>query len=136
VAKETAMRTLAVLTLLTLGGAAAADEKKLEGAWAKKVQDFEIKVAFPKADALVFTMGNGNDSCKLEAGYKREKDGTLKCKVTKYEKNGNFPDIKEGFEFSFKFEPKGKKGTLSDLKAENVADEAKGAVEGEYDKAD
>jgi hypothetical protein len=136
------MRAVAIVALFCFTGAAAAEEKKAKtdekkptGAWTKKAEGFDIKFAFKKGDVMFFSMASSNESCEMENKCTYGKDGVVKCKVTKYTKNGNFPEIKEGFEFSFKFTPKDKTAKISDLEASGVEEAAKAVVEGEYEKA-
>jgi hypothetical protein len=74
----------------------------------------------------------------MTSKYTREKDGTIKAEVTNFEKKGDFPVTKDkGYQFSFKWEPGEKGGKLSDLKGDDIQDEQRQAVEGEYEaKAD
>jgi hypothetical protein len=79
-------------------------------------------------------VGIGEVGCTMESKYKKEKDGTYKCEVTKFEKKGDFPVTKEkGWEYSFKFTVKDKKGTLSDFMGADVDDNARMSIEGDYD---
>lgn len=129
------MRSLAIAVLFVFVGVASADEKKPTGKWSKEADGFVLKFNFKKDDVMVFSMGNGNDTCEMETKCTHEKDSIVKCEVKKYTKNGNLPDVKEGFKFSFKFAVKDKKATISDIEAENVNDDAKKLVEGDYEKA-
>jgi predicted metal-binding protein len=129
------MRMMSIVALLCFASAAMSDEKKPSGTWVKKVEGFEIKFAFKKGDVMVFSMGSSNESCQLESKCTFEKDGVVKCKVSKYTKNGNFPEVKEGFEFSFKFSAKDKSAKVSDINAADIDDTAKTFVEGDYEKA-
>jgi len=135
------MRAVSIVVLFCFAGTAAAEEKKAKteekkptGAWTRKAEGYDLKFAFKKGDVMVFTMAGSNDSCEMENKCTYGKDGVVKCKVTKYSKNGNFPEIKEGFEFSFKFTIKDKMAKISDLEATGVEEAAKAVVEGDYDK--
>ena len=87
-------------------------------------------------NVFVFTLSNGSDGCTMESKCTFEKDGMVKCEVTKFEKMGNFGAEKEvGYKFSFKFEVKDKKATVSKIEGADIDDQAKGLVEGEYEKS-
>jgi hypothetical protein len=126
---------LSIAVLFAFGSVATAEDKKPEGTWGKKAEGFDIKVTFKKGDMLTFVMDNGNDKMELEAKCTFEKENVIKCKTTKYTKTGNGPDIKEGFEFSFKFKVDGKKAKMSDIEAEGVDEGGKQLVGGDYEKA-
>ena len=126
------MRSLAIVALFVFVGTLSAEEKKPTGKWSKEADGFVLKFDFKKADIMVFTMGNGNDSCEMETKCTFEKDGLVKCELKKYTKNGNFPDLKEGFKFSFKIVIKDKKAMISDVDAPDADENAKKLVEGEY----
>lgn len=112
-----------------------AKDKELTGTFKRKAGDLDLKMAFKKDGVLVFEVGVGADGAVMDCKYKKEKDGTYKCEITKFEKKGDFPVTKEkGYEFSFKFAVKDGKGTLSDFKGADVDDNAKMAIEGEYEK--
>jgi hypothetical protein len=78
----------------------------------------------------------GDAGCVMTSKYTKEKDGTYKCEVTEFEKKGDFPASKDkGYKFAFKLEVKDKKVVLSDLTGDDITNEQKQAVEGEYDYA-
>lgn len=131
------MRTLAVLALFVFGGIlAAADDKKPIGTWTKKAEGFDLKFTFKKDNVFVFGMDNGTDGAEMESKCTFEKDGTVKCEVTKFTKKGNFNAEKEvGYKFSFKFEVTGKKAKVSAIEGKDIDETAKSVVEGEYEKA-
>jgi hypothetical protein len=138
------MRLLSALTVVLAVLAApvlaraddAAKEKELTGAFKRKAGELDLKMIFQKDGVLVYEVTIGDGGCVMESKYKKEKDGTYKCEVTKYEKKGDFPVTKEkGYEFSFKFEVKDGKAKLSDFMGADVDDNAKMAIEGEYEKA-
>ncbi len=130
------MRTVAILSLFVFTGVALAEDKKPVGSWCKKAEGFELKFTFKKDNVFVFSMDNGTDGCTMETKCTFEKDGTVKCEVTKFEKKGNFSEEKEvGYKFSFKFEINDKKAKVSDIKGENINEQAKAVVEGDYEKA-
>ena len=115
--------------------ATAADkDKPLTGSFVHKVGDLEFKLAFKKDNVLDFHVTAGDAGCVMTSKYTKEKDGTIKCEVTNFEKKGDFPVTKEkGYKFSFKAEVKDKKLVLSDLTGDDIQDDQKKAVEGEYE---
>lgn len=133
------MRVLAITALFCCGVAALADDKKdakkPEGSWAKKESGFDIKFTFKKGDVLVVKMSNGADTIDLEAKCTFEKDGVVKCKTTKFTKEGNGPDVKAGDEFTFKIKFDGKKAKLSDIESKDISidDAGKNLVQGDYE---
>jgi hypothetical protein len=137
------MRTLSVLALFAAGLVAApvnADEKdakkELSGSFKRKAGDLDMKIVFKKDNMMEFHIAVGDASAIMTSKYTKEKDGTIKCEVTDFEKKGDFPVSKDkGYKFSFKWETKDKKGVLSDLKGDDIADEQKQAVEGDYETA-
>jgi uncharacterized protein YkuJ len=140
--KESHMRSLAVLILFVFSGVGVAEDKKPAdvkkpvGTWTKKAGDFEFKFTFKKDNVVVFSMSNGTDGCDMTSKCTFEKDGTVKCEVTQFEKKGNFPEEKKvGYKFSFKFAAKEKTATVSDIEGEDIDKSAKDAVEGDYDKS-
>ena len=138
----------AVAAVLFVGGyASAADEKKPDdkkpdekglptGVWSKKTEEgLTIQLDFTTKDTLVVTNMVGDKkliiTCKLTA----DKDGKLKATATKVENKDDFPvTVSDKFEFSFKMKVEKDKATMSDFKANEHEDEAKGVVEGEYKK--
>jgi len=137
------MRTLSVLALFAAGLVAApvnADEKdakkELTGSFKRKAGDLDLKIVFKKDNMMEFRIAIGEASATMTSKYAIEKDGTIKCEVTDFEKKGDFPVTKEkGYKFSFKWEAKEKKGVLSELKGDDIGDEQKQAVEGDYETA-
>jgi uncharacterized protein YkuJ len=136
------MRIAAILSLFVFSGVVlaedkkTADDKKPVGTWVKKAEGFELKFTFKKDNVFVFDMSNGSDGCTMESKCTFEKDGTVKCEVTKFEKKGNFDAAKEvGYKFSFKFDAKDKKATVSKIEGNDIDDQAKALVEGEYEKS-
>ena len=114
----------------------AAKDKELTGAFKRKAGEMDLKMTFKKDGVMVYEVTVGEAGCTMESKYKKEKDGTYKFEVTKFEKKGDFPVSKEkGYEFSFKFVVKDGKGTMSDFMGADVDDNAKMAIEGEYEKA-
>jgi hypothetical protein len=131
------MRILSIAALVVFVGAASAEDKKtvLTGTWTKKAEGFELKMVFLKDNALRFSMDNGDVGCVLDAKYTLEKDGALKCEVTKFEKKGNFPAEREkGYKFSFKSEIKGKTAKISKFDGDDLSDDAKSLLEGDYEQ--
>jgi hypothetical protein len=132
------MRVLTVLALFIVAGLATADDKKKEpsGAYTRKAGDLDLKMEFKKDNVIVFHVATGGGACVMTSKCKVDKDGTHQCEVTDYEKKGDFDvDIPKGFKFSFKLEVKDKSVVLSDLTGDNIQDDQKKAVEGEYEKA-
>ena len=138
------MRLLSVVTLLGLAflvvPARAADEapKKPVGAFTKTAGDFKLTFDFAKkGDTFQFTMvNNDGDGCVIDAKYTRDKDGTVKAEVTKFEKKGNFPVEKDkGYKFSFKALPKDKKLVIADVEGDDISAEAKDILQGDYEAA-
>jgi hypothetical protein len=112
----------------------AAKDKEQTGAFKRKAGEMDLKMTFKKDGVLVTEVTIGEVGCVMESKYKKDKDGTYKCEVTKFEKKGDFPVTKEkGWEYSFKFAVKDKKGTLSDFMGSDVDDNAKMSIEGEYE---
>jgi hypothetical protein len=137
------MRTLSVLALFAVGLMAApvnADEKdakkELTGSFKRKAGDLDLKIVFKKDNMMEFHIKVGDAGAVMTSKYTTEKDGTLKCEVTDFEKKGDFPVSKDkGYKFSFKWEAKDKKGVLSDLKGDDIGDDQRQAVEGDYETA-
>jgi hypothetical protein len=127
------LAAMTVVVLCTSATLAEEKAKKLTGTYTKKVGDHELKFAFNKDSTLKFTMSNGKDGCVLDAKYTLEKDGTVKCETTKFEKKGDFPVEKQkGYAFSFKAEFKDKTAQITEFKGEDVDENAKNVLEGEY----
>jgi hypothetical protein len=134
------MRILSVIALLGLFSVSFAEDKKEKaearpkGKFTKSANNLEISFEFKKDDVIVFTMGDGNNGCTLEAKATFEKDGKVKCKTEKFETQGNFPVQKEkGYVFSFKYKIDGKKIVISDLEGDDINDEAREIVGGDYE---
>ena len=141
------MRTLSVLALFAAGLAAAAlaapdkdkdTKKELSGTYTRKSGDLDLKVVFKKDNVMEFHVAAGDAGCVMTSKYTREKDGTIKAEVTNFEKKGDFPVTKDkGYQFSFKWEPGENKGKLTELKGDEIGEDQRQAVEGEYEmKAD
>lgn len=128
------MRILTIITLFAFAGVAAAEDKAPTGTFGKKAEGFELKVKFQKENTLQFTISNDSDGCVLDAKYTQEKDGTVKCEVTKFERMGNFPDKEKGYKFSFKAEFKDKVMKVSSFEGAEIDDTAKQILEGDYIK--
>ena len=139
------MRTLTVLTVFALGlsaGPARADdaakkEKEPTGSYTRKVEQFTLKLEFKKDKVAVFNVDAGDlGGCVMATKYTRDADGIYHCEVTSFEKKGDFPTSKDkGYKFTFKLAVKDKAVVLSDLNGDELADEQKKIVEGEYEKA-
>jgi hypothetical protein len=133
------MRVLTALALFAVAGFAVADDAKKKeptGAYTRKADTLSLKLEFKKDHVVVFHVDTGNGGCVMTSKCTVDKDGTHNCEVTDFEKKGDFDvDLPKGFKFSFKIEVKDKAVVLSDLKGDNIQDEQKKAVEGEYEKA-
>ena len=137
------MRTLSVLALFAAGLVAApviADEKDakkdLTGSFKRKAGELDLKVVFKKDNMMEFHINVGDAGAVMTSKYTKDKDGTIKCEVTNFEKKGDFPVTKDkGYKFSFKWEMKDKKGVLSELKGDDIDDNAKQSIEGDYETA-
>jgi hypothetical protein len=134
------MRMLSVLALFTAGlliAPATAEEKKdkpLTGTFNRKAGEVELKIVFKKDNVMDYHVTIGETSCVMTSKYTKEKDGTLMCEVTNFETKGDFPAKREkGYKFSVKVETKDKKVVLSDLKGDEINDEQKQLVEGDYE---
>jgi hypothetical protein len=135
------MRIAAILSLFVLSGVVVAEDKKPAadrlpaGAWVKKAEGFELKFTFKKDNVFVFSMSNGSDGCVMESKCMFDKDGTVKCEVTKFEKMGNFGEKEVGYKFSFKFELMDKKAKVSKIEGKDIGEQEKAVVEGDYEKS-
>lgn len=138
------MRTLSVLTVFALGllagpvrsDDAAKKEKDLIGSFTRKADQMDLKMEFKKDKVLVFHVTFGDAGCVMTSKYTRDADGIYHAEVTGFEKKGDFPVVKDkGYKFTFKLAVKDKAIVLSDLTGDDIADEQKKAVEGEYEKA-
>jgi hypothetical protein len=133
------MRTLSVLALFAFALVAAADEKDKKeptGAYARKAGDMDLKVEFKKDKVMVFHGDVGGSGFVMTSKYEKDADGIYHCEVTKFEKKGDFPVAKEkGYKFSFKLEVKDKAIVLSELNGDDINEDQKKAVEGEYERA-
>jgi len=137
------MRMLSVFALLAGGivlGPAIAEEKEkskdkpLTGSFTRKSGDLDLKLVFKKDNVLDFHVTVGDASCVMTSKYTKEKDGTIKCDVTNFEKKGDFPFTKDkGYKFGFKVEMKDKKLVLTDLNGDDIGTEQKQVVEGDYE---
>lgn len=131
------MRIAAIISMFVFSSIALAEEKQPVGTWTKKAEGFDLKFTFKKDNVFVFSMSNGSDGCVMTSKTTIDKDGTIKCEVTKFEKMGNFGAEKEvGYKFSFKFAVDGKRAKVSKIEGADIDDQAKAVVEGDYEKAD
>ena len=134
------MRTLSVLALFAVGLVAVADDKDKKkeptGAYTRKADNLELKIEFKKDKMIVFHGTAGDAGFVMTSKYDKDADGIYHCEVTNFEKKGDFPATKEkGYKFTFKLDVKDKAIVLSDLTGDDISDEAKQAVQGEYEKA-
>jgi hypothetical protein len=130
------LSALAVIAAVSVAVAARADEKdkELTGTYTRKADQLDLKVVFKKDKVMEFHVTSGDAGCVMTSKYTRGEDGTITAEVTNFEKKGDFPVQKEkGYKFSFKWEAKDGKGKLSELKGEEIGEEQKQAVEGEYE---
>ena len=92
------MRIVPVLALFAAGvlaGPVVAEDKELTGAFKKKANDLDIKIVFKKDKMLQVHGTVGDAGFVMSCKYTQEKDGTLNCEVTDFEKKGDFPVAKE-----------------------------------------
>jgi hypothetical protein len=138
------MRTLSALALVAVGlvaGPALADDKDKKdkeptGTYTRKAGDMDLKIVFKKDKEMVFHGDVGDAGFVMTSKYTTDADGIYHCEVTKFEKKGDFPVTKEkGYKFTFKLAVKEKAVVMSDLTGDDIAEDAKKAVEGEYEKA-
>lgn len=135
---RTLMTVFALLAAGLVAGAAPTEKKDgaPSGAYTRKAGDLDLKMVFKKDHVVAVHVDAGDVGCVMTCKYKRDKDGVYHCEVTNFEKKGDFPAAKEkGYKFSFKLHPKDKAIVLSDLTGDDLTDEQKNAVEGEYEKA-
>lgn len=129
------VRMLAGALALVLAVPAVADDKKddkAETTWVREVDGLDLKFVVGKGTAkfVVFAGENG----VTVTGKLTEEKGVTTFEITDIKEEGTFPQKpKKGEKFSFKWEVKGDKATISDLKGD-IADEAKPVVAGEYKK--
>jgi hypothetical protein len=113
-----------------------ADDKKDKEkftVWTREINELTLKFEIGKETAK-YHVTAGDNGCVLTAKIKIEKD-VITSEITDVEVKGNFPGApKKGTKFSFKWEVKGDKAMLLDLKGDDV-EEAKDIVQGEYKKA-
>jgi hypothetical protein len=130
------MRTLSVVALFAAGvlvAPAAAEDKEPTGSFKKQAGDLDLKLVFKKDKQMDFEGKVGDAGFVMKCKY-TIKDGTLSCEVTDFEKKGDFPVTKDkGYKFSFKWEVKDGKGKMSELKGDDINEDQKQAVEGEYE---
>ena len=134
------MRMLSVLALFAFGLVAAADDKDKKkepsGSYTRKAGDMDLKIEFKKDKEMVFHGDVGDAGFVMTSKFMKDADGIYHCEVTKFEKKGDFPVAKEkGYKFTFKLEVKDKAIVMSDLTGDDINEDARKAVEGEYEKA-
>lgn len=122
--------------LVVLAATASAEDKKESKdvvSWERTINDLTLTLDFGK-EVLTIHAFNGNNGVIAKCKMTKSKDGTVKATITEVETKGDFPVVpKKGLEMTFKWKEDGKKATLSDLMGEGL-DEAKAAVEGDYEK--
>jgi hypothetical protein len=131
--------TIAVLALIVVTATAGAEDKvkKPIGTWVRENGDNKVTFVIT-ADKLTATLKTGNGDLIVQTSYEVDKDGEVKSKITKIEKNELGAQIEEGHTFSFKHKIADGTMTISDLKGNNGEDPGDGPkslVEGEYKKA-
>jgi len=128
----------ALVAALFLGGFGVAEDKKeadkpLIGAYKRTDGEHTLTVTFKKDDKLDLKVEIGDASGTLECKYTKAKDGAVKCEVENFVKKGDFPVVKEkGYKFSFKVEAKKDAVALSDFAGDEIDENAKKILEGEY----
>ena len=133
------LTALLAVALAGLGAARAEDKKddkaKPTGVWSKEADGLKLTFDFGKADILVLVAAAGENSLTVTGKYTVEKDGLIKVKSDKIVVKGEFPvKPKDGYTFEFKLKADGKTAKVTDFDANESADEARHAVEGEYAK--
>ena len=107
-------------------------EKDKPTTWVREAGDITLTFEMGK-DTGKFTIAFGENSCVITSKLKVEKD-TVTSEVTDVEVKGDFPvKPKKGDKITFKWVVKDDVATLTELTGTG-AEEAKGAVEGEYKK--
>ncbi|HEX3147416.1 MAG TPA: hypothetical protein VHR66_04990 [Gemmataceae bacterium] len=138
------MRMLSAVALFAIAfvvGPAVADDtakkdKALVGSFTRKAGDLDLKLDFKKDSVMVFNVTIGDLGCVMTSKYEKDKDGVYHCEVTSFEKKGDFPVTREkGYKFTFKLDVKEKAIVMSDLTGSEIDDDAKKAIEGEYEMA-
>lgn len=128
------IRMLAGALALVLAVPAIADDKddKDLTVWVRETDGVDLKFKVGKGTAK-FVVAAGENGLVV-TGKLTEEKGVTTFEVTDVKEEGTFPQKpKKGDKFSFKWEVKGDKATISDLKGD-IADEAKPVVAGEYKK--
>ena len=128
-----------LLAALFLGALGFAEDKKeadkpLMGAYKRTSGEHTLTFTFKKDGKLDYLVAIGEASGTLECKYTKEKDGTVKCEVENFVKKGDFPVTKEkGYKFSFKAEAKKTAIAVSEFTGDEVNDDAKKILEGDYE---
>ena len=129
------MAVLALVVVITTAGAQEKVKKPI-GTWVRDTG--ENKVTFVIKDKMMtVTLHTGNGDLVVEASYEVNKDGEVKSKITKIDKNELGAQIEEGSTFSFKHKIADGTMTISDLKdkdGNDPGDGPKSLVEGDYKK--
>lgn len=129
------VRMLAGALALVVAVPAIADDKKDNKdftVWVRETDGLDLKFKVGKGTAkfVVFAGENGI----TVTGKLTEDKGVMTFEITDIKEEGTFPQKpKKGEKFSFKWEVKDDKATISDLKGD-IHDEAKPIVGGEYKK--
>ncbi len=128
-----------LIAALFLGALGFSEDKKeadkpLMGAYNRTAGELTLTLTFKKNNKLDLLVVVGEASGTLECMYAKEKDGTLKCEVENFIKKGDFPVTKDkGYKFSFKAEAKKDAVAVSEFTGDEVNDDAKKSLEGDYE---
>lgn len=128
------MRLFAITLTLLCVSFGMAEEKavKPKGKYEKSAAGTELVLDFAKDELLVLTLKTDGKTAKMDVKY-TEKDGVYKCEITNVEDDGIGVKPK-GYKFSFKLKTTEKKITMSDLDGDDLPEEAKNAINGDYEK--
>lgn len=133
------MRLMSALVLALVGFASfgTADEKKESkspmGVFKKNAGDLELTFTFKKDHKVDLLVSAGDASGDFQFKYTMEKN-VVKCELENFVKKGDFPVTREkGYKFSFKIETKKGAIVVSDIEGDEINDNAKQSLEGEYE---
>jgi hypothetical protein len=136
------MRIVAVAALCLSGLVASTicaedkpKDKDITGAFKRKAGELDLKMVFKKDNLFEYHVAIGETSCVMTCKYTKDKD-VYSFEVTNFEKKGDFPVNKDkGYKFSMKIVSGDKKVTVSDFSGDEVDDNAKQAINGDYTTA-
>lgn len=133
------MRLMSALLLALIGFASfgSADEKKEAkgpvGVFKRTAGDLDLTFTFKKDHKVDLLVSAGDASGDFQFKYTMEKN-VFKCELENFVKKGDFPVNREkGYKFSFKLETKKGAIVVSDIEGDEIDDNAKKALEGEYE---